>query len=193
MVKANPLQLGKKGIRALAIAESFKISCKFAVIAGVVMRRDLIIDGVGITRSTLRGNDSTQNIISMYERMQRNDVNCIFIGGAIISMYNIIDANKIHQSTGLPVIAITFRKSEGIANTIKKAFQDDWEAKLEQYHNLGERQQVKLKTGKSVFIRNFGLSLSNSIVMLNHFTYQGSIPEPVRIARLIARAYVNKS
>jgi endonuclease V-like protein UPF0215 family len=157
------------------------------------MRRDLIIDGVGITKSTLRGNDSTQNIISMYESMQRNDINCIFIGGAIISMYNIIDANKIHQSTGLPVIAITFRNSEGIANTIKKAFHDDWEAKLEQYHNLGERQQVKLKTGKSVFIRNLGLSLSNSIVMLNHFTHQGSIPEPVRIARLIARAYVNKS
>jgi uncharacterized protein len=192
MVKANPLHLEKKGIRVLAIAESFKISCKFAVIAGVVMRRDLIIDGVGITKSTLKGNDATQNIISMYESMQRNDINCIFVGGAIISMYNIIDANKIHQSTGLPVIAITFRKSEGIANTIKKAFQDDWQAKLEQYHNLGERQQVKLKTGKSVFIRKLGLSLSNSIVMLNHFTYQGSIPEPVRIARLIARAYVNK-
>jgi uncharacterized protein len=193
MVKANPLHLEKKGIRVLAIAESFKISCKFAVIAGVVMRRDLIIDGVGITKSTLKGNDATQNIISMYESMQRNDINCIFVGGAIISMYNIIDANKIHQSTGLPVIAITFRKSEGIANTIKKAFQDDWQAKLEQYHNLGERQQVKLKTGKSVFIRKLGLSLSNSIVMLNHFTHQGSIPEPVRIARLIARAYVNKS
>jgi uncharacterized protein len=192
MVKANPLHLEKKGIRVLAIAESFKISCKFAVIAGVVMRRDLIIDGVGITKSTLKGNDATQNIISMYESMQRNDINCIFVGGAIISMYNIIDANKIHQSTGLPVIAITFRKSEGIANTIKKAFQDDWQAKLEQYHNLGERQQVKLKTGKSVFIRKLGLSLSNSIVMLNHFTHQGSIPEPVRIARLIARAYVNK-
>jgi uncharacterized protein len=192
MVKANPLHLEKKGIRVLAIAESFKISCKFAVIAGVVMRRDLIIDGVGITKSTLKGNDATQNIISMYESMQRNDINCIFVGGAIISMYNIIDANKIHQSTGLPVIAITFRNSEGIANTIKKAFQDDWQAKLEQYHNLGERQQVKLKTGKSVFIRKLGLSLSNSIVMLNHFTHQGSIPEPVRIARLIARAYVNK-
>jgi uncharacterized protein len=193
MVKAIPLHLEKKGIRVLAIAESFKISCKFAVLAGVVMRRDLIIDGVGITKSTLKGNDATQNIISMYEKMQRNDVNCIFIGGAIISMYNIIDANKIHQSTGLPVVAITFRKSEGIANTIKKAFQDDWGAKIEQYHNLGERQQVKLRTGKTVFIRQLGLSLSNSIVMLNHFTHQGSIPEPVRIARLIARAYVNKS
>jgi endonuclease V-like protein UPF0215 family len=193
MVKANPLQLGKKGIRVLAIAESFKMSSKFAVLAGVVMRRDLIIDGVGFTKSTLKGNDSTQNIISMFQRMQRNDVNCIFIGGAIISLYNIIDANKIHQSTGIPVIAITFRNSEGIANTIKKAFKNDWQVKLEQYHNLGERQQVNLKTGKSVFIRHLGLSLSNSIVMLNHFTHQGSIPEPVRIARLIARAYVNKS
>lgn len=189
----SPLHLEKKGIRAFAIAESFKISCKSAVLAGVVMRRDLIIDGVGITKSTLRGNDSTENIISMYKKMQRNDVNCIFIGGAIISMYNMIDANKIYRSTGLPVIAITFRNSRGIANTIRNVFPDDWQAKLEQYHNLGERQQIKLKTGKSVFIRHWGLSLSNSIVMLNHFTHQGSIPEPVRIAKLIARAYVNRS
>jgi endonuclease V-like protein UPF0215 family len=36
------------------------------------------------------------------------------------------------------------------------------------------------------------LSLLNSIIILNHFTLQGSIPEPVRVAKLIARASIKK-
>ena len=185
-----PLHHEKKGIRALAIAESFKISCKYAVLAGVVMRRDLVVDGVGISKSTIRGDDSTQNIISMYRKMHRNDINCIFLGGMIISMFNIIDGTKIHQSTGLPVIAITFNRSSGIVHTIKKVFPNEWQSKLQQYQNLGERQPIKLRTGKSVFVRQWGLSPLNSIIILNHFTLQGSIPEPIRVAKLIARASI---
>jgi endonuclease V-like protein UPF0215 family len=188
-----PLHLEKKGIRALAIAESFKISCKYAVLAGVVMRRDLIIDGIGMSKSTIWGDDSTQNIISMCRRMHRNDINCIFLGGMIISMFNIIDGSKIYQSTGIPVIAITFKSSRGIAGTIRKVFPNEWQTKLQQYRNLGKRHKIKLRTGKSVFVRQWGLSLLNSIIMLNYFTLQGSIPEPVRIAKLIARASIENS
>ncbi|MGC2386655.1 MAG: DUF99 family protein, partial [Nitrososphaeraceae archaeon] len=109
----SQLHFEKKGLRALAIAESFKISCKHAILAGVVMRRDLIIDGVGISKSTIRGDDSTQNIISMCRNMHRNDINCIFLGGIIMSMFNIVDGKKIYRSTGIPVIALTFNDSRG--------------------------------------------------------------------------------
>jgi endonuclease V-like protein UPF0215 family len=37
------------------------------------------------------------------------------------------------------------------------------------------------------------LTLSDSIILLNYFTLQGSVPEPIRIAKLVARAYVNIS
>jgi endonuclease V-like protein UPF0215 family len=107
-------------------------------------------------------------------------------------MFNIIDGTKIHQSTGLPVIAITFNRSSGIAHTIKKVFPNEWQPKLQQYQHLGERQPIKLRTGKSVFVRQWGLSLLNSIIILNHFTLQGSIPEPIRVAKLIARASIRK-
>jgi endonuclease V-like protein UPF0215 family len=187
------LHFEKKGLRALAVAESFKISCKHAVLAGVVMRRDLIIDGIGFSKSTIRGDDSTQNIISMWRHMNRNDINCIFLGGIIISMFNIVDGNKVYRSTGIPVIALTYNDSKGVAHNFRKIFPNSWQSKLEQYQNIGKRQRIVLQTGKAVFVRHWGLTLSDSIILLNYFTLQGSIPEPVRIAKLIARANVNMS
>jgi endonuclease V-like protein UPF0215 family len=189
----SQLHFEKKGLRALAVAESFKISCKHAVLAGVVMRRDLIIDGIGFSKSTIRGDDSTQNIISMWRHMNRNDINCIFLGGIIISMFNIVDGNKVYRSTGIPVIALTYNDSKGVAHNFRKIFPNSWQSKLEQYQNIGKRQRIVLQTGKAVFVRHWGLTLSDSIILLNYFTLQGSIPEPVRIAKLIARANVNMS
>jgi uncharacterized protein len=188
----SPIHLEKRGIRALAIAESFKADCRYAVLAGVVMRRDMIIDGVVMSKSTLRGDDATQNIIAMYQNMHRNDINCIFLGGIIISMYNIVDGAEIHKSTKLPIIALTFRPSEGIERTIRRVFSHEQEAKLQQYLSLGQREEVKLGTGKSVFVRRWGISLPNAAVILDHFTLQGSYPEPIRIAKLIARARSQK-
>ncbi|MRN62297.1 MAG: DUF99 family protein, partial [Nitrosopumilales archaeon] len=54
----------KKGIRVFGIAESFKKSCATSTLAGIVMRRDLIIDGMVFGTVTIRGNDSTQNILT---------------------------------------------------------------------------------------------------------------------------------
>jgi uncharacterized protein len=187
------LHFEKKGLRALAVAESFKIPSKHAVLAGVVMRRDLIIDGIGISKSTIKGDDSTQSIISIWRDMHRNDINCIFLGGIIISMFNIVDGNKVYRSTGIPVVAITYNDSKGVAHNFRKVFPDSWQSKLEQYQNIGKRRRIVLQTGKAVFVRHWGLTLSDSIVLLNYFTLQGSVPEPVRIAKLIARANVNMS
>jgi endonuclease V-like protein UPF0215 family len=183
----------KKGLRTLAVAESFRISCKHAILAGVVMRRDLIIDGVGISKSTIKGDDSTQNIISMWRNMNRNDINCIFLGGIIISMFNIVDGNEVYRSTGTPVISLTYNDSKGVAHNFRRVFPNSWQSKLEQYQKIGKRQRIVLQTGKTVFIRHWGLTLSDSIILLNYFTLQGSVPEPIRIAKLVARAYVNMS
>ena len=56
------------------------------MLAGVVMRRDFIIDGLIFGNTTVRGNDSTEIIVSMLRRMKRNDINCILLGGTIMSI-----------------------------------------------------------------------------------------------------------
>jgi endonuclease V-like protein UPF0215 family len=151
------------------------------------MRRDLIIDGMVFGSVTIRGNDSTQNILSMLKSLKRNDVNCIMLDGLIISMYNIIEGEEIREKSGVPVIAVTFKDSQGLEGTIQRHFPND-SFKLEQYHKLGQRDQILLKTGKFIFVRYWGLNPKEASAIVNSFTLQGSIPEPIRIAKLAARA-----
>jgi len=53
----------KRGIRVLGIAESFKKTSACSTLAGIVMRRDLIIDGIVFGNVTIEGNDSTKHLV----------------------------------------------------------------------------------------------------------------------------------
>ena len=190
MIIARRVHPEKKGIRVLAIAESFKKFSKKSILAGVVMRRDLVIDGMAYGTATIEGDDATNSIISMHKLLGRDDISCILLDGLVISMYNIIDAEQVAKETGLPVIAITFEDSQGLENSIKQHF-DDWQDKLARYQKLGRREQVVLKTGKTLFIRCWRVNSKRAIAILNAFTLQGSFPEPIRVAKLAARSYAN--
>jgi endonuclease V-like protein UPF0215 family len=47
---------------------------------------------------------------------------------------------------------------------------------------------IKLHTDYEIFIRNYGINIEQSRRILNKFTIQGSVPEPLKLARLLARA-----
>jgi len=186
--KMRHLHIEKKAIRALGIAESFKKSERQSVLAGIVMRSDMVIDGVAYANATVRGDDATDAVIALYTDLDRTDINLVMIGGLIISMYNIIDIERLYERLKIPIIGVTFEESEGLDEHIKRQFPDTWESKMEAYHKLGSREEIKLKTGYSVFVRAQGISAKNAKQAVNKFLLQGSIPEPIRVARLIARA-----
>ena len=154
------------------------------------MRRDLIIDGMVYGNATIMGDDATHSVISINTLLARDDINCIMVDGLVISMYNIIDGEQIAEETGLPVIGITFEDSKGLEDNIKNHF-DNWQHKLLQYQKLGKRERVTLKTGKNLYIRCWSINQRRAIAVLNSFTRQGSIPEPIRVAKIAARSYVN--
>ena len=110
------------------------------------------------------------------------------LDGLIISMYNIIDGKELRERTNVPVIAITFKDSKGLEDTIQHRFSNDSKLKLEQYRKLGQRDRILLKTGKLLFVRCWGISSKEASTVVNCFTLQGSVPEPIRIAKLAARA-----
>jgi endonuclease V-like protein UPF0215 family len=186
------VKASKKAIRALGVAESFRKNSASAFLAGVVMRSDLIIDGFSLGRTTISGDDATDSVISLYSSLSRKDVNLVMIGGTVISMYNIVDVNRVFEETGKPVLAVTYRPSEGIEEAIKKHFPDDWERKIEAYRRLGPRREVTLKNGFKVFVRTAGIDDYDSRLVLNKFTVFGRIPEPIRVARLIARCLAHR-
>lgn len=184
------MNINKKGIRVLAIAESFKKQKSNSILTGVVMRKDLIIDGIIFGKTTIGGNDATQNIIEMYNNLKRNDIGFILLDGMIISMFNIIDGEVIHNNIGIPLIIITFKNSKGIDNTIKRHFPDSYKTRVALLKKLGKRDTILLKTNKYLLIRTWGIKLEDAVKLLNSFLIQGSIPEPIKLAKIIARAYL---
>jgi uncharacterized protein len=186
-IKLRRLHVDKKGIRVLGLAESFNQKDLSSNWSGIVMRRDLVVDGVSFGSSTIEGNDATDNIVNMWKKLDRNDIGCIFLDGLVVSMYNIIDGRSICEITGLPVVAITFRDSKGLEGSIRYHFCTQSTDRIRRYNMLGDREPVLLKTGKKIFIRYWGSSYEIVTTLLNSFTLQGSIPEPIRLAKLIAR------
>ena len=82
------------------------------------MRRDFVVDGFAYADTTIGGNDGTDKIISIIKSLRRNDINCVLLGGLIISLFNIINGKQIHEKTGLPVIAISYKQSFGLTDSI---------------------------------------------------------------------------
>ena len=180
------LHLEKKGIRGLAIAESFSQDSKKSVLSGIVMSTDLIIDGFVMGHSTVGGDDATDAILTMYKKLDRSDVSFLLISGIIISLYNIVDLKRISEEIGLPVIGVTYEESKGIEDAIKHHFPDSYKSKLVEYSKLGSREKITLHTSHSLYIRNEGCTLLEVKQLLDKITLQGSVPEPLRIVQLLA-------
>ena len=185
------LHLEKKGLRGLVIAESFTQNSKKSILAGVVMRRDFLIDGFVFCKANLEGDDATETILSMYKKLNRPDISYLLISGIIIAMYNIIDLKKISQSLGLPVIGVTYQDSEGIEEAIRHHFPDSHESKLKEYQELEKRDKITLHTSYDIYIRKEGCTLSDVKHLLDELTLQGSFPEPLRVAQLLAKTLLS--
>ena len=179
------MHLAKRGLRALGIAESFS-GRTISTMAGVVMRKDLRIDGVAIASLTVGGTDATNAVLSIVASLGRRDINVVMVSGSVVAWYNILDPEVISGRTGLPLIVVTYEDSDGLEGDIIHHFPGD-EERLRAYRNLGERVPVLLRDGSQVFVRPAGLSTEDAARILRDFTRDGKIPEPVRVARLVAR------
>jgi len=179
------MHLEKPGIRILGIAESYR-ERESSLLCGIVMRRDLIIDGCAFSRATVGGTDATDAVLAIWDALGRHDINAIVLSGCIISWFNVIDPEYVQRRTGIPVIGVSYEESEGLEGDIRHHFPGD-ENRLCSYKHLGSRLPYSLSTGKTIFLRAWGTDHASAGRLCSIFTRQGHVPEPVRVARLTAR------
>lgn len=182
------LHFEKKGIRILGIAESYR-GREQSLICGIVMRRDRIIDGCAFSRATVGGMDATDAVLAIWSSLARDDIQAIMLGGTVISWFNVMNISRVHEHTGLPVISVTYEDSPGLEDDIRYHFPGDTE-RLAAYIALGKRKPCELETGETVYLRAEGITLTDAVRACNIFTAQGKIPEPVRVARIVARGHL---
>lgn len=195
------LQINKKGIRVLGIAESFRRGSEKSVLAGIVMRSDSVIDGIGFTQITVGGMDATAGILRLFRSLHRADINVLMLNGCAISWFNIIDLNEVYNELDIPLICITYEESgsgSGYGSEAKSATLDahiarhfdarERDSRIDAYKRLGDRIPLKLNGDFEILIRFLGMKKVEADALVRKFTIQGKVPDPLRVAKIAARA-----
>ncbi|WP_338726813.1 DUF99 family protein [Haladaptatus sp. DJG-WS-42] len=176
----------KQGVRALGIAESFRD--ERSMLAGVVTRASRVVDGFSFGTCTVGGLDATDAICALYERLAREDVRYVMVSGIALAWYNLVDLHRVHEQTERPVISVTYEASDGLEQGLRGAFSgDELAARMAIYDAQPPRHELAVGP-ETVWVRAVGCSLEEAAEIVRGFTPEGGRPEPLRVARLAARA-----
>ena len=176
----------KAGVRALGVAESY--TGDRSTLAGVVTRADRSVDGFAFGSCTVGGTDATGAVVDLFDRLDRDDVDYLLVAGIAPAWYNVLDLRAIHDAIDRPTVSVSFEASEGLDGALREAFSGEkLERRLDTYGAQPSRERLELEHGPG-FVRSVGIDPSDAREVVRAFTPEGSRPEPLRLARLAARA-----
>jgi endonuclease V-like protein UPF0215 family len=179
----------KSGRRALGIAESYRgTDGATSTLAGAVVRVDRTVDDFVFGRCTVGGRDGTRAIIDAWRRLDRPDVQYLFLAGVAPAWYNVLDVREIAAAIDRPVLAVSFEASGGIEADIEAAFDGESRAeRLETYRSLPERRRIDPR-GEPLFVRSVGFDAEpvDTETVVEAYTRERR-PEPLRVAKRLAR------
>ena len=178
----------KAGVRALGVAESSRPDATRSTLAGAVVRADRVVDGFAFGSCTVGGTDATETVVALADRLDREDVAYLFFAGVAPAWYNLLDLHRLHAAVDRPVLSVSFEASPGLEPALREAFAGDArESRLDTYRAQPPRRRLSVND-ETVFVRSVGLGDDEAADIVRAFTPEGGRPEPLRVARLAARA-----
>ena len=178
----------KAGTRALGIAESYRGERGRSTLAGAVVRASRVVDGFVFGSCTVGGTDATEAIVALHDRLDRADVNYLLVSGIAPAWYNVLDLQRLHETIEKPVLSISFEESPGLEPALRSEFSGDaLVTRLDTYRAQPPRHRCSVD-GETLFVRSVGIDDEEAAGIVRGFTPEGGRPEPLRIARLAARA-----
>lgn len=174
----------KPGTRAVGVAESYERS--ESTLAAAVVRADRVVDDLRFGTCTVGGTDATAAIAGAVAALDRPDARYLFLAGIAPAWYNVVDLHRLHEATDLPTLSVSFEASAGLQGAIREAFDGAArDERLAVYERQPPREAVTVN-GESLFVRSVGCE--DPLDVVRAFTPEGGRPEPLRVARLAARA-----
>jgi endonuclease V-like protein UPF0215 family len=156
------------------------------IVVGVVFRGGCSIDGVMHTHIAVDGFDATEQIAEMVNNSPHHkQLRLIMLNGITFGGFNVVDIKKLNSETNLPVVALTREKPdlEAVRDAINNLprCKERWRLILE----AGEIHETRCK-GKALYMEVAGLSELDAQKIINSTATRSSLPEPLRVAHLIA-------
>jgi len=177
----------KPGSRALGIAASD--ATDRSQLCGAVVRADRVVDDLVFATCTVGGSDATVACYELWDRLDRPDVQWLLVAGIAPAWFNLVDLTAVADHADRPVVAVSFEASDGLVDPLREQFEGETLARrLDLYSRLPPRTRVPVDDD-AVFLRAVGIDTDAAAAVVRAFTPEGSgRPEPLRVARLAARA-----
>ncbi|MEM3364029.1 MAG: DUF99 family protein [Candidatus Micrarchaeia archaeon] len=166
----------KTGIRIIGIDDApFRRGDRETVLVAIVMRYGKVEDAL-VTRVTVDGDDSTDQIIKLLKKKYGNQGKVVFVHSITLAGLNVVDIDKISKELNCGVVCITDRKVRGTAlkSTLARKFP----------HKLSLLKEI-FKIGR-YYISYSGITYSEAVGLVRKIGY-----EPVRVADIFARCIKN--
>lgn len=181
----------KAKARFLGIDDApFRFGDEEVPIVGVVVQAPAYIEGVLTTRAHVDGRDATDRLSEMVRRSRyREGLEMIFLDGAAVGGFNVIDIDALSEAAGVPVVTVTRRKPDldSIRTAMQRKFAD-WE---DRWHLIGRHGIEETPTRHSpLFVTYVGTDRAAVREALALTTLRGALPEPLRVAHLVAAGLV---
>jgi uncharacterized protein len=177
----------KSEIRILGMDDApFSFNDLDTDLIGVVMRGSQYIEGVLHDRITIDGADATSICEKMITKTRHyQQLKAVLFDGATLGGFNVIDIETLWKNTHIPIITITRKKPdfESISSALQAHF-SDWKKRLLLLEK-GTLHRLKT-THNPLFIKCSGVSLAQAKEIITLATIRGVIPEPIRVAHIIA-------
>jgi endonuclease V-like protein UPF0215 family len=159
-----------------------------STLAAVVTRADRTVDGFAFGACSVGGLDATSAVTDLLARLDREDVGYVVVSGIAPAWFNVLDLPAVHDATDRPVLSVSFEGSPGLEPALRQAFDGEvLDERLSIYRRQPPRERLTVND-ESVFVRAVGIDADEARDVVRAFTPTGGRPEPLRVARLAARA-----
>ncbi len=159
-------------------------SRKRVTVVGAIFA-NLRFDGVLIGSVKRDGDDATDQLINLLARSRFFDhVQAILLQGITFGGFNVVDIARLYEELNRPVLVVAryMPDFETIQNVLRQQIPGGLQ-KLARLERAGPMEAVE-----GVFVQRAGLSRIQAESLIRHFAVHGRIPEPLRVAHLIAGA-----
>ena len=141
------------------------------------------LDGVISTRVRRDGANSTQRLIDRLTGSKYfNQLQAILLQGIAFAGFNVVDLQRLHQTTGLPVLVVARHLPD---------YQAIREALLQRVPGGARKWRLVEAAGPmepiaGLYVQRCGITPENTARLLAGLQQNGHLPEPLRMAHIIA-------
>ena len=167
---------------------------RFKTLLVAVLLKELRLQAVNLREITVDGKDATDAILSIVNSLEQKP-RAVILGGISYAGFNFIDPFRLREEANLPSIILTTERpnNQQVRAALLHHF-PDWKMRWSIYRRINSFKSIKANSKENpIFMATVGLTGAEGEMLVKHLTKIGRLPEPLRVARMIARGLTTES